>query len=129
MDELTPQLKTASMKTSQNLNAELTEEGLDSLLTLNLLEVSESQVNQRKLMSRIIAASNIIAQKGRRGTADYVFLHPDWIEKISNYTEDGRLAGIKVIENSSLENSIIVASKGWRENDEDARTIEITIIQ
>ena len=116
------------MKTTYNLNEELIKEGLDLLLTLNLTETVESQTRQRKLISRILAASNVIAERGRRGVANYVFLHPSWVEKISTYTEDGYLAGIKVIENSSLENSMIVASKGWREDDDDERTIEIKII-
>lgn len=82
----------------------MTEEQFNEFPTeLELSTIEDSQMRQRRLISRILAAGNAIAMYGRRGPANYVFIHESNLPE--NHVENGHLAGIEI---KSSENKDIV---------------------
>ena len=76
----------------------LDENGLSTDLELSTIE--DSTQRHRRLVSKILSAANVIAKEGRKGPANYVFLH-------KNHGLSGEIGGIPV-KDSQNEGIIIV---------------------
>ena len=99
----------------------MTEEQFKEFPTeLELSTIDDSQLRQRKLVTKILAAGNAIAMHSRRGPANYVFIHESNLP--DNHVEDGQLAGIKIMPSQS-EDTIIVG----RQDDTDDVSIKLHI--
>lgn len=99
----------------------MTEEQFKEFSTeLELSTIEDSQLRQRKLITKILAAANAIAMHSRRGPANYVFIHESNLP--DNHIEDGHLAGIKIMPSQS-EDTVTVG----RQDDTDNISIKLII--
>jgi hypothetical protein len=100
----------------------MTEEQFKEFPTeLELSSIEDPQMRQRRLISRILAAANAIAAYGRKGSANYVFIHEK--NRPEKHIEQGHLAGIEIMPTQS-EDTITVG----RQDDTDDMSIKIKLI-
>ena len=110
----------------QNCNMKLTNQELlndagNYALDINLSQIENQDQRQRRLISKILSAANIIATKSRSGIANVVYVHKDHLTE--QYTEQGHLAGISL--KPLDDKNIAIISK--TPSDDDDNEYEITI--
>ena len=87
---------------------------------LELSSIEDPLMRQRRLITRILGAANAIAMYGRRGPANYIFIHESNLPE--NHIEHGHLAGIEIMPSQS-EDTVTVG----RQDDADNISIKIKL--